>query len=102
MLKKAWAVALTAPAAALIALSGLATTASAPTTLTVVPNVLATWQDNFNPFAGTNSVSGTLGNIYETLFYFDNTTGKQFDLLGKSFTFSNDNKTLTVNLQTKA
>ncbi|GLG02709.1 peptide ABC transporter substrate-binding protein [Alicyclobacillus hesperidum subsp. aegles] len=105
MSKKAWAVALTAPAAALIALSGLATTASAasaPTTLTVVPNVLATWQDNFNPFAGTNSVSGTLGNIYETLFYFDNTTGKQFDLLGKSFTFSNGNKTLTVNLQTKA
>ncbi|TDY45269.1 peptide/nickel transport system substrate-binding protein [Alicyclobacillus sacchari] len=105
MSKKVWAAALAAPAAALITLSGLAATASAastPTTLTVVPNVLATWQDNFNPFAGTNSVSGTLGNIYETLFYFDNTTGKQFNLLGTSFAFSNGAKTLTVGLQSKA
>lgn len=70
--------------------------------LTVAPNVTGSFADNFNPFSGTNSVDGTLGNIYETLFYFDNTTGKQFNLLGKSFTFSNGGKTLTVHLQPKA
>ncbi|WP_067623019.1 ABC transporter substrate-binding protein [Alicyclobacillus acidiphilus] len=106
MSKTKWMAGLAASAAAVMTLSGFAATASAATssstTLTVVPNVLATWQDNFNPFSGTNSVSGTLGNVYETLFYFDNTTGKQFNLLGKNFKFSNGNKTLTVNLQTKA
>lgn len=105
MSKTKWMAGLAASAATVVTLSGFAVTASAATsssTLTVVPNVLATWQDNFNPFAGTNSVSGTLGNVYETLFYFDNTTGKQFNLLGTSFKFSNGNKTLTVNLQHKA
>jgi len=68
------------------------------TTLTIVPNVTGSFADNFNPFAGTNSIDGTLGNIYETMFYFDNTSGKQFNLLGKSFSFSNSGKTLTVNL----
>lgn len=72
------------------------------TVLTVAPNVTGSFADNFNPFAGTNSVDGTLGNIYETMFYFDNTTGKQFNLLGKSFKFSNGGKTLTVQLQSDA
>ncbi|KRW92067.1 ABC transporter substrate-binding protein [Alicyclobacillus hesperidum] len=79
---------------------GSASTSNA--VLTVAPNVTGSFADNFNPFSGTNSVDGTLGNIYETMFYFDNTTGKQFDLLGKSFAFSNGGKTLTVQLQNKA
>ncbi|WDL97910.1 ABC transporter substrate-binding protein [Alicyclobacillus sp. ALC3] len=75
--------------------SGAKTTASS---LTIVPNVTASFSDNFNPYGSTN-MAGTQGNIYETLFYFDGTTGKQFNLLGKSFAFSNGNKTLTVQLR---
>ncbi|AEJ43912.1 ABC transporter substrate-binding protein [Alicyclobacillus acidocaldarius] len=78
-----------------------AASASSSSVLTVAPNVTGTFSDNFNPFS-TNSMPGTLGNIYETLFYFDNTTGKQFNLLGTSFRFSNGGKTLTVSLRKNA
>ncbi|SIS65200.1 ABC transporter substrate-binding protein [Alicyclobacillus vulcanalis] len=78
-----------------------AASAASSSVLTVAPNITGTFSDNFNPFS-TNSMPGTLGNIYETLFYFDNTTGKQFNLLGTSFHFSNGGKTLTVALRKNA
>jgi len=72
--------------------------ASAQTTLTVVPSPNGNVQDNFNPFSA-NANYGTLGMLYECLFYIDNVTGKTFPLLGKSYNWSNSNKTLTVQLR---
>ncbi|WP_067625517.1 ABC transporter substrate-binding protein [Alicyclobacillus acidiphilus] len=64
--------------------------------LTIVTAPGGNFQDNFNPFSSGNS--GTLGLVYETMFYFDNISGKQFNLLGTKFAFSNADKTLTVTL----
>lgn len=85
----------------LAGLSGVGTTAFAaskaapPLTIVTAPN--GNFQDNFNPYSSTAN-PGTQGSLYESLFYFDNVSGKQFNLLGTGFTFSNNNKTLTVNL----
>lgn len=72
--------------------------------LEVLPSPNGNFQDNFNPFSSNNNGGnyGTLGMVYEPLFYFDNVSGKAFSLLGKSYGWSNSNKTLTVQLQTKA
>lgn len=64
--------------------------------LTIVTAPSGNFEDNFNPLSNGNS--GTLGLVYETLFYFDNLSGHQFDLLGTKYAFSNGNKTLTVTL----
>ncbi|WP_157071224.1 ABC transporter substrate-binding protein [Alicyclobacillus acidiphilus] len=106
MRKKLLMSAVAASSALTLTLSGLGATAYAATsssssTLTIVPSPNGNFSDNFNPFSpGVND--GTLGNVYETMFYFDNVTGKQWNLLGKSFKFTNGGKTLTVNLQNKA
>ncbi len=102
----------TIAASVFIALSGVpsgalaqahARAASTPPSGTIVltPGPNGDWQDNFNPFSA-NANYGTLGLVYEPLFYFDSLSGHTFPLLGKSYTWSNGNKTLTVNLQNKA
>lgn len=75
--------------------TALAATSAPP--LTIITSPKGNFQDNFSPYSGTAN-SGTTGIIYETLFYFDNVSGKTFDVLGNSYKFSNGNKTLTVNL----
>ena len=87
-------------AAAAVAMAGAGLTASAatagqPIAIQTGPN--GNFQDNFNPYSSTAD-PGTDGLIYETLFYFDNISGKTFDVLGNSFKFSHGNKVVTVNL----
>ncbi len=72
--------------------------AQSTTPLEVVPSPNGNFQDNFNPFSA-NANYGTLGFIYEPLFYFDNVSGKTFDLLGTNYSWSNGNKTVTVTLR---
>ncbi|WP_040289130.1 ABC transporter substrate-binding protein [Alicyclobacillus hesperidum] len=81
--------------------SASASTSPSASTLTVLTSPKGNFADSFNPFDPSTN-DGTFGNIYETLFYFDSVTGKTFNLLGKSYAFSNGNKTLTVNLQPNA
>ncbi len=66
--------------------------------LEIVPSPNGNFQDNFSPFS-PNMNYGTEGFIYEPLFYFDNVSGKTFSLLGTTYSWSNGNKTLTVNLR---
>lgn len=106
MRKKFLTSAVVASSALTMLFSGLSATAYAATNadtnaLTIVPSPNGNFSDNFNPFSPSSN-DGTLGNVYETMFYFDNVSGKQFNLLGKSFKFTNGSKTLTVNLQNKA
>ncbi|KUO95509.1 ABC transporter substrate-binding protein [Ferroacidibacillus organovorans] len=73
--------------------------ASANTTpLTIVPGPNGDFQNNFNPFSPAANY-GTIGLIYQPLFYFDNISGKTFPLLGTSFSWTNANRTLTVHLR---
>ncbi|MFB5192927.1 ABC transporter substrate-binding protein [Alicyclobacillus fastidiosus] len=79
------------------------TTSAQGKTLTIVPAPYGSFQDNFNPFQyQTTANGGTFGLIYEPLFYDSLVSSNQYDLLGKSATWSNDNKTLTVKLNTAA
>ncbi|MFB5193254.1 ABC transporter substrate-binding protein [Alicyclobacillus fastidiosus] len=72
-------------------------------TMTIVPAPYGSFQDNFNPFqSATTANGGTFGLIYEPLFYYNLVGSQVYDLLGKSMTWSNQNKTLTVQLNTKA
>ncbi|TDY45197.1 peptide/nickel transport system substrate-binding protein [Alicyclobacillus sacchari] len=89
-----------------VTVAGFAIPAATATAKTLPPLVVCTspqgtYADNFNPYASGN-LAGTLGNVYETLFYFDAVSGHTFDLLGTSYHFSSDNKTLTVNLRHNA
>ncbi|PSR33782.1 MAG: ABC transporter substrate-binding protein [Sulfobacillus benefaciens] len=69
--------------------------------LIVVPGLQSAFLDNFNPFS-SSALTGTLGLIYEPLFYF-NTVGPQvYPLLGKSYQWSQGNTVLTVDLRTGA
>ncbi|MDI9259723.1 ABC transporter substrate-binding protein [Alicyclobacillus sendaiensis] len=70
-------------------------------TLTVITSPKGNFADNFNPFDPSTN-DGTYGNIYETLFYFDNLTGKTWELLGTSYRFTNGGKSLIVQLRTDA
>jgi len=77
--------------------------ASKPVTLTEESVTGVTFTKNFNPF-DTNSL-GTQANLrsltYEPLFEFDALQpGVYHPMLGKSFTWSNGGKTLTVDLRT--
>lgn len=116
MVKKRIAGLLGASAAMLIALTGCSQAAAAPVNqasqaasiskkaiasekpLVIAASVAGNFQQNFNPFVGTAD-SGTLGLVYQPLFYFDNISGKVFPLLGTKYIWSNGNKTLTVNLR---
>ncbi|GMA51177.1 peptide ABC transporter substrate-binding protein [Alicyclobacillus contaminans] len=71
--------------------------------ITVVPAPYGSFQDNFNPFQyQTTANAGTFGLIYEPLFYYSLVSPNVYSLLGKSQTWSNGNKTLTVQLNTNA
>ncbi len=73
-----------------------ASTPAAPP-LVMVPGQNGEFQQNFNPFSGSE-LSGTLGLIYQPLFYF-NPASHAVPLLGQSFKWSNGNKLLTVYLR---
>ncbi len=106
---KVGAFALTAAAALTLAGCSTSTSAASPvshakrsvqssTPLEVVPSPNGNFQDNFNPFSA-NANYGTQGIIYQPLFYFDNVSGHTFPLLGTTYSWSNGNKTLTVNIR---
>ncbi|WP_206922882.1 ABC transporter substrate-binding protein [Alicyclobacillus suci] len=79
------------------------TTAAQGKTLTIVPAPYGSFQRNFNPFQyQTTANGGTFGFIYEPLFYDSLVSSNQYALLGKTATWSNGNKTLTVKLNTAA
>ncbi len=86
-----------------VALAASAHTNAKPASSTVQPLVMlpspyGTFPDNFNPFSSSAN-PGTIGLIYQPLFYLDNVSGHTFDLLGTSYSWSNNNKTLTVDLR---
>ncbi|MHB1683689.1 MAG: ABC transporter substrate-binding protein [Bacilli bacterium] len=74
-----------------------ATGASSQPPLVVVSGPAGTFQENFNPFSG--ALVGTMGLIYQPLFYFNPNTSKVTPVLGTSFAWSNHNTTLTVHLR---
>ncbi len=87
-------------------MAGVAGCGSTPTTqasavqhpLVVVPGLQSAFLDNFNPFS-SSALTGTLGLIYEPLYYF-NTVGPQvYPLLAKSYQWSQNNTVLTVDLR---
>ncbi|KUO95966.1 ABC transporter substrate-binding protein [Ferroacidibacillus organovorans] len=65
--------------------------------LIMVPGQGGQFQENFSPFS-TSALQGTLGLIYQPLFYF-NPSGQTVPLLGQSFVWSDHAKVLTVNLK---
>lgn len=69
--------------------------------MVVVPSPYGTFQPNFSPFQG-NANQGTDGLIYQPLFYFDNVSSNVYPFLGTNYSWSNGDKTLTVNLQQHA
>lgn len=69
--------------------------------LQMAPGVTGNFTDNFNPFSGS-AAPGTNGFIYQPLFFINNVGSGTYDFLGKSYKWSNGDKTLTVNLQQKA
>ncbi len=71
--------------------------ASASTAPLVIGGLGGTFQENFNPFSA--ALKGTMGMIYQPLFYFNRYTSKVTPLLGMSFGWSNHDKTLTVHLR---
>lgn len=88
---------LAAPLALLTAALGGAALAQQPkTTFTVVR--AAQWgAQNLNPFSpGDQHLQATNSAIYETLFYVNGLNGKVTNVLGTKYTWSPDNKTLTV------
>lgn len=86
--------------------NGTKTTATQPSSKQGKPLVLSTgpkgtFTDNFNPFSATAD-DGTKGFIYEPLFYYNLVGSQVYPILGKSKSWSNNNKTLTVMLNAKA
>jgi peptide/nickel transport system substrate-binding protein len=93
-------------AAGVVALS-VALAGCAPSSSSSSGEVLRVWagsatpiNHNFNPFAVDTAVHATFGAIYEPLFFFnqlssDDPTG----LIGESYEFSEDGKTLTVKIK---
>ncbi len=92
------AVGIVVVAAGAIGLSHIAAKApaSAPP-LVVVPGPAGTFQQNFNPFS--TALVGTMGLIYQPLFYFNPYSSKVSPVLGTSFGWSKNDKTLTVQLR---
>lgn len=76
-----------------------AASSSSSATLVVGDSTSGLWAArNFNPYASGN-LWGTGGPIYEPMFYFSNVNGKTYDLLGTSYTWSKDERTLIVQLR---
>lgn len=88
----------------LFTVAGCGTTSTPSTTaaqnlpLTVIPGLNGAFADNFNPYSAS-ALSGTLGLIYQPLFYFNLVGPQVYGLLGKSYQWSNGNRTLTVTLR---
>lgn len=66
--------------------------------LVMAPAPYGSYTANFNPFSSSAN-PGTDGFIYEPLFYFSTISNNHYALLGKSYAWSNGNKTLTVHLR---
>lgn len=66
--------------------------------LTVIPGLNGAFADNFNPYS-SSALSGTLGIIYQPLFYFNLVGPQTYGLIGQSYQWSNGNRTLTVTLR---
>jgi len=89
------AVALTTLAAGSASYAATNTTPQAP--LIMVPGQGGQFQENFSPYS-SGQLQGTLGLIYQPLFYF-NPAGTATPLLGSNFSWSNHSTVLTVNLR---
>ncbi|MDA8194854.1 MAG: ABC transporter substrate-binding protein [Thermaerobacter sp.] len=76
-------------------------TAAPSQPLMVIPGLNGAFQDNFNPYS-PSALSGTLGLIYQPLFYFNLVGTQTYPLLGQSYAWSNQNRTLTVTLRSGA
>ncbi len=90
-------------AATLVTLAGCGTapskTSAAPNVpLTVIPGLNGAFADNFNPYS-SSALSGTLGLIYQPLFYFNLVGPQVYGLIGKSYHWSQGNRMLTVTLR---
>lgn len=97
--KMGWLVA--SAAAAVFVTAGCGTDGAGTTTdgvLQIGPGVAGNFQRNFNPFQ-SNAAPGTDGFIYQPLFYFNTVGNQQYGFLGSDYTWSNNNRTLTVNLR---
>jgi peptide/nickel transport system substrate-binding protein len=69
--------------------------------LVIVPSPGETFEPNFSPFQGSPN-PGTLGLIYQPLFYFDNVSTNVYPFLGTTYHWADHNRTLIVNLQRHA
>ncbi len=103
-MNKKWKYGLSISVIVLIALSAAAvrertvTTASASQPpLIMVPGQNGEFQENFSPYS-SGLLQGTLGLIYQPLFYF-NPAGTAVPLLGASYAWSNHSTVLTVQLR---
>lgn len=89
--------------ASVLALAGCGTSSTHQATtnnpaLEVIPGLNGAFADNFNPYS-PSALSGTLGLVYQPLFYFNLVGPQTYGLLGKSYAWSNGNRTLTVTLR---
>ncbi|MCL6446224.1 MAG: ABC transporter substrate-binding protein, partial [Alicyclobacillus sp.] len=66
--------------------------------LTMVGNDTGNFVRNFNPYASGN-LMGTIGLVYEPLFYFSRVSGQTYPLLGTKYAWSNGDRVLTVTLR---
>lgn len=66
--------------------------------LVMSPGPYGSYTANFNPFSTSNN-PGTDGFVYEPLFYFSTVSSNQYGLLGQSYKWTNNGKTLTVTLR---
>jgi peptide/nickel transport system substrate-binding protein len=87
-----------------LALSGCAPSSSTPKSDDVVLRVWAgsatPISKNFNPFAVDTAVHATFGAIYEPLFFFNQlSSDPPTGLIGDSYQYSDDGKTLTVKIK---
>lgn len=76
--------------------SGVSAATNQP--LVIVQSPEGTYSENFNPFS-SGALNGTLGPIYQTLFYFNLIGTNSVPLLATSYAWSNNATTLTVNLR---
>lgn len=67
----------------------------------MLPSPYGSFQNNFNPFQ-SNANPGTTGFIYQSLLYFNTVGSEQYPQLATDYSWSADNKTMTVNLQPNA
>lgn len=70
--------------------------------LVMLPSPYGSFQNNFNPFQGQSANPGTNGFIYQPLYYFNLVGSQSYPLLAKSYAWSNNDLTLTVNLRQNA